>query len=92
MQAITMSKVATTERHRCLGRRVDTTTTVSLGAAAAVACERRLATSARSRSSSARSSALSAQRYIVRHSATVLLTVTMAPSTIVITAVITQIE
>jgi hypothetical protein len=33
-----------------------------------------------------------AQRYIVRHSATVLLTVTMAPSTIVITAVITQIE
>ena len=33
-----------------------------------------------------------AQRYIVRHSATVLLTATMAPSTIVITAVITQIE
>ena len=33
-----------------------------------------------------------AQRYIVRHSATVLLTATMAPSTIVMTAVITQIE
>jgi hypothetical protein len=33
-----------------------------------------------------------AQRYIVRHSATVLLTATMAPSPIVITTVITQIE
>ena len=59
MQAITISKVATTERHRCRGRRAGATTTVSLGTAA-VAWERRLATSARSCSSSARSSALKA--------------------------------
>ena len=71
-----MSKVATTERHRCLGRRVDTTTTGSLGAAAAVACERRLATSARSRSSSARSSAVKA----APGTALVSWSLTLAPS------------
>ena len=58
MQPITMSKVATTERHRCRrGRLGGTTGGVSATPGAAATCERRFATSARSRSSSARSSA-----------------------------------
>src|SRR5688572_7697695 len=60
MQPITISKVATIERHRCRrGREGAGVTGCSVSAAATVeTCERRSATSARSRSSSARSSAV----------------------------------